>query len=247
MLVGLEPWVLALFCGVAFVGFLASSTFGVGGALALTPILMVRFSPSEAVALAAPVMLFHNALKLLVFRRHLDVAAGLCVSATAVPAAAVGALFVDLAPERVLKAGVGLLIVASLVLHRGLSVELRVSRRALLSWGVGIGLISGLVSAAGPPTAVALRGYGLVKERFVATVALLAVLMQLAKVPTYVGTGVLPVRLWPLALLLAGVALFAVGLGRLLLSRIDARRFRLILDGLLAVMAAWLLGGALLG
>lgn len=238
---GVEPAFLALFGVTAFVGFFASSLFGVGGAIALMPVLMLRLSPAQAVALAAPVMLFNNGLKLLVFRRHLDVRGALLVCATALPAAAVGALFVSVAPERALKAAIGGLIVLSLVVGRVFHVELKVPSRALPLWGVAIGVASGMCGAAGPPTAVALRGYGLVKEGFVATVAMLAVGLQLVKVPTYLATGVLSVSLLPLAGLLSLSSLLAVTLARRIVGRLDAERFRLILDGLLGAMAVWLL------
>jgi uncharacterized membrane protein YfcA len=229
----------------AFTGFYVSAVVGIGGALILLPVLMIWLPPAAAVALASPIMLLNNGSKLAAYLRHLDIGAALRVCATAMPAAAIGAAYVGVVPAAVLRVGVALLILTTVALSRAGSFEVRTSARGLLAWGVGIGAISGLAGAAGGPVAIALRGYGLAKERFVATVGCLAIGMQLVKIPSYVASSVLPAEHLPFALGLGATSIVAALLGRRTQRYVDAQRFRALLDVMLLALAVWLVVGAL--
>jgi uncharacterized membrane protein YfcA len=133
------------------------------------------------------------------------------------------------------------LVLATLFVERVKQRALQMSDRALLLWGLVTGVISGMCGAAGPPTAIGLRSYGLQKDAFVATVAVFAVFLQFAKMPAYVATDVLPARMAPLAAWLAILGIVAVATGPRLLSRVPERMFRNIVDGILLVSAVWLL------
>lgn len=240
-LFGLDVPFLILVVMVGWVGFVISSTFGVGGALLLIPLLAQRMPAAHAVALSAPVMLFNNVLKAIVFRKSIDRRGTLLVSALALPAAFLGALWAARLDDKWILLGVAALIIVSIVVERGLDRRVHVSDRGLVLWGAVTGAISGLCGAAGPPTAIGLRGWGLDKERFVATVALFAILLQLVKIPAYVGSGVLPWQRWPLALLLSIVAALGVAVAPRLLRTVPTRLFAVVLDGILVVSAAVIL------
>lgn len=240
-LFGVEPAFFVLLLLVAFIGFVVSSTFGVGGAVLLIPVLAQRMPAAHAVALSAPVMLFNNLLKGWVFRRAVSVRATALVSALALPAAFGAALFAADFDDRAILVGVAALIILSIVVERGLDRKVKLSDPALVFWGGITGAISGLCGAAGPPTAIGLRGYGLDREAFVGTVAWFAILLQLAKMPAYVSTGILPAGRWPLALALSVMALLAVAIAPALLRRVPVKAFGLALDGLLLISAGWIL------
>jgi uncharacterized membrane protein YfcA len=240
LVLGLTPGFFVFTFVVALIGFIMSSTFGVGGAVLLIPVLAQRMPAAHAVALSAPVMLFNNVLKAWVFRRHLDKRATWLVSALALPCAGVGALWSARLDDRYILLGVAALIVLSLVVEHGLGARVRVSSRALLAWGALTGAVSGLCGAAGPPTAIGLRGYGLSREAFIATVAVFAVLLQLVKIPAYVAAGAFPIARWPLAAVLSLLSLVGVWVAPALLRRISTRVFSGALDALLLVSAIWI-------
>ena len=239
-LFGVDGAFFALLMAAAFVGFVISSTLGVGGAMLLIPLLAQQMPAAQAVALCAPVMLFNNALKAWVFRRHVDKRATLLVSALALPLAFVGAMFNARFDDRAILLGVAALIVFSIVAERAFEKRVAVSPRSLVLWGGFSGFVSGVCGAAGPSTAIGLRGYGLEREAFVGTVAWYAILLQLVKIPAYMGTGVLPSSRWPLALALSANAAVGVALAPLILARMPKRVFSYALDALLAVCALWL-------
>jgi uncharacterized membrane protein YfcA len=234
----------AFFVGVSvvgFFGFVVSATFGIGGVVLLIPMLSMTLPPAEAVALSAPVMLVNNLGKSWVYRHSLHPRALWLVSALSLPTAFVAALLTASVDERVLLLGVAGLVLATLFVERVKQRALQMSDRALLLWGLVTGVISGMCGAAGPPTAIGLRSYGLQKDAFVATVAVFAVFLQFAKMPAYVATDVLPARMAPLAAWLAILGIVAVATGPRLLSRVPERMFRNIVDGILLVSAVWLL------
>jgi len=240
-------WIVAI--GASLVGFLVSSTTGIGGALILVPVLSHIIPASEAVALATPVMLVNNVTKYLVLRRHLHKRAFWLSAATSVPFAIVGAMLIGVVPEAWLRAGIGVFMVLYSVAGlwrsfypappRPPTSELADKRRregALLGWGVATGLASGIVAAGGPPNAVALRTYGLVREAFVATGAVISILMQLTKLPVYIANGALPMKDLPLGLALCAAALVAANTGARMLGRISPVVFERLLLVVLLVL-----------
>ncbi len=246
-LFGLSPLFLLLTCIVGFFGFVVSAVFGIGGVVLLIPLLSMVLPPVQAVAVSAPVMLINNLGKGWVYWRHIHWRAFVVVSALALPAAFVSALWATRVDDRLILVAVATLVLVSVVVDRvrgpGLA-STAISDRSLFLWGGVTGLISGLCGAAGPPTAIGLRGYGLDKGAFVGTVAVFAVFLQLVKIPAYISTDALPARLLPLATLLGVLAALAVVFGPRLLRRVPATSFRTIIDVLLVTSAVWLLGEA---
>lgn len=240
-LFGVTPGFFAFVVVVAFVGFVVSATFGIGGVVLLIPALSMRLPPAQAVALSAPVMLISNLSKGYVYRRALDKKALVLVSGLAVPTAFFAALMTAGIDDRIILLAVAALIVASVVVERVRARPVKLSDRALLLWGLVTGVISGIAGAAGPPTAIGLKGYGLTREAFVATVAVFAVLLQLAKIPAYWATSALSPKLLPLALVLGLLAIVAVIVGPPLLRRLPERAFLLGVDAILLLSAGWIL------
>jgi uncharacterized protein len=250
-LFGFEPVFFVALMIVAFIGFVLSATFGVGGAMLLIPMLAQRMPAAHAVALAAPVMLFNNVLKAWVFRKYVSKRGTFLVSALALPFAFAGAYVAGDFDDSAILIGIAILIVLSIVVER-VPMSPRTSNandprvvkmgdKALLFWGGVTGAVSGLCGAAGPPTAIGLRAWGLDKEAFVGTVAVFAILLQIVKMPAYVMTDVLPAERWPLALALSATALAGVVVAPSAVKAMPKKAFGWALDALLLVTAAWLL------
>lgn len=230
----------ALLAAAAFAAFLVASTFGIGGPLILLPVLMSVFEPAQAVALVAPVMLCNNIGRMWLYRRDIQLAPALIAGLGALPAALFASLFTGLVPGRALTVAIAGFIVIAVLVPRLARRQLRVGRRGLVGWGTAIGLVAGLSGTAGPPMAVAMKGYGLLGVSFVATVAVLQFGLQLVRIPTYLSTGVFPIELLPLAAIMSVAAAASVFAARPILRRLEPARFRRLLDGLLLVIAIYL-------
>jgi uncharacterized membrane protein YfcA len=239
---GLSPLFLLLTCVVGFFGFVVSAVFGIGGVVLLIPLLSMVLPPVQAVAVSAPVMLVSNLGKMWVYRRDINWRGFVLVSALALPAAFLSALWSSRVDERLILVSVAVLVLLSVAVDRFRRGPARpISDRGLFLWGALTGVISGLCGAAGPPTAIGLRGYGLEKAAFVGTVAVFAVFLQLAKIPAYINTNALSLHLLPLAALLGALAVVAVVVGPRLLRRVPAAAFRNTVDVVLVVSGVWLL------
>ncbi|GAC1405355.1 MAG: hypothetical protein NVSMB49_24640 [Ktedonobacteraceae bacterium] len=238
--IGSDPLLLGLVLGTAFIAFVLTSTFGIGGPIILIPVLMLRLPAAQAIAVVVPVQLCNNLLMLVVQRRHVQVRAALVTGLSALPAALIAALLTRYVDARWLKLGVGAIILA-LLLHRyGLKLQFAISERGLLGWGALIGTISGFTGNAGPTTALAMKGYGLQGSQLVGTIALLQMALQLVRLPAYIATGLFPATLWSLAALLSVIAMVAVFVGQHLLYRLKGNSFQSLFDILLLLIALWL-------
>jgi len=244
---GMDPVWLVYYLLITFGAFVVASTLGIGGPLILIPALMIRMPPAQAVAVVAPIMLVNGLLKLWVFRECLDLRAAGLTCLSALPVALVAAAFTGRVDARLLRIGIGVIILVVLALRYGYQISPVVRERGLLGWGALIGAIGGFVGTAGPLLALSIHGYGLSRQRFVATVAAAQAAIQLVRLPTYLGTSTLPLGLLPLALLLATVAASAVFVARALLARMQVAQFQRLLDGFLLLIAVWLIGRAVTG
>lgn len=238
--IGSDPLLLGLLLGTAFIAFVLTSTFGIGGPIILIPVLMLRLSAAQAIAVVVPVQLCNNLLVLVVQRQHVQVRAALVTGLSALPAALIAALLTRYVDARWLKLGVGAIILALLLHQYGLKLQFAISERGLLGWGALIGTISGFTGNAGPTTALAMKGYGLQGGQLVGTIALLQMALQLVRLPIYIATGLFPATLWSLAALLSVIAMVAVFVGQHLLYRLKSNSFQSLFDILLLLIALWL-------
>ena len=245
MVDGVSYGFLIFAVAVSYVGFLLSSTAGIGGALILTPVLMMRLPAAQAIGIAATVLVANNAFKTVAFRQAIDKKVALLAATTALPLALGGALLTSRVDERVLKLAIAGLVIASLSVELWLRRPIPVSKKALPVLTGTVGFVSGLCSMAGPIAAITFKGYGLSGETFVGTVAVFALGMQLVKLPAYIATGVLTAGDGPLVAVFAVSALAGVLTGRKVVRRLDPRGFRLVLNGFLVVIASVLLYQAL--
>lgn len=238
--------------GSAGVGFVLSSTVGVGGGVLLLPVLAMRMSAYEAAAIVTMPMLLNNSMKLLVFRDFIDWRNGALSVAAAAHLAFLGAFGAGFVDDRVLKLGVAALTLVSIVSSRSRErestsesdVQPLSSRFHLALTSACIGMASGLLGSAGPATPVGLRRLGLAQEKFVATVALLGLSLQLARLPAYAQQKAIPAGRLPLILAIAAVSVVSIFVGRTVVARLSIRRFRLFADLTTVAAALWLAWGA---
>lgn len=242
---GIE-WMIGL-CLITFFAFTVASTLGVGGPLILLPVLMLQFSPAQSVMMIVPPMFLNNLARLWVFRKSLKKKAAFYMLLTAVPCALGASFFTgEVAPE-IIKSLVIAMIAIVLLLRYLFSVQWVLGFRGLFAWGVPVGAISGLSGTAGPPMAIAMRGYGLVLQQFVATTALVQACLQMVRMPVYLSSGIVSPNYWELSLVMAVCAVPSVFLSREILKRMRPEPFRKGLDLLLGLIGLAMVGSLFSG
>lgn len=214
----------------------AVSGFGIGSLL--TPVLLLSFAAAEAVAIVSIPHVVATAVRLWRLRRDVDRPTFRQFGI----ASAVGGLG-GAAIQPVLGSGALTLLLAVLLLAAGTGELLRRSPPLprtpfwRLTGGILSGVFGGLVGNQGGIRAAALLGFRLPARALVATATASALLVDLARVPIYVGlrgeTLAATVPLW-----LAGCAGVVVGtfIGVPVLSRIPPERYRQIVGGLLVAL-----------
>lgn len=169
----------ALVCFLAgVVGGLSGFGTGILVALFIAPLV----GPKALIPLMAVVMLINNASRVWFFRRGLDRKVASGVLLTAIPAAYLGVKIYQHLPANALQCLIGLVIAVSIPLKYWLGKSKRpVGWLGLHVFGAGYGVLSSVVVGAGLVIMPALLGFGLAGAALVATDAMIAVGINVAK------------------------------------------------------------------
>ncbi len=211
---------LLLATSLGVVAGLVTTISGFGGGLLLTLALAPVFGPAAALVIAAPALAIGHVHRAIGYREHIDRPAAKRFIVGAVPGAMLGALLAAQVPESWL--ALGLLLGATLATAQAFGlIPSELGRRALIPGASAVGFLAGSCGGGGvllPPT---LMSAGLSGRRFVATAATGAVAVQLVRIGTYAGAGMIAVEQVP--------RMLAVALG-LLAGNIVGRRLARCFD-----------------
>ena len=236
-------WLLVL--ALALTAGTIGGLIGFGSSIMLMPALVLAVGPLEAVPMMAIAGLMANLSRVAVWWREVAWRVAAAFSATAIPAAALGArTFVALDAQK-LQLALGLFFLAMIPARRWLlATGFRIGLPGMAAAGAGIGYLSGLVTAVGPINTPFFLAYGLVKGPFVSTEAMASAMMGMAKASVFRSFGALPARTLALGLMVGSAVTVGSWLSKRLMARIDAASFRLLMDALLLLAALTMLAGA---
>lgn len=211
---------------------------GMGGGLFLLVALGLVYGPHVALAVTTPALLVSNLHRAWLFRADVDWRMAKLVAMGVMPGAIVGALLLPALPEVVIAA----LFTASTgfaLLRATGRVRIDPAPRWITAYALGIGALAATSGGAGMLIAPLVLSSGATGARYVATVAIGAVAMHLARVIGYGTVGVLvPAQLADAAVILVGL-LAGNLIGRRLRGRLGAKTERNIELGALVVANAF--------
>lgn len=211
---------------------------GMGGGLFLLVALGLVYGPHVALAVTTPALLVSNLHRAWLFRADVDWRMAKLVAMGVMPGAIVGALLLPALPEVVIAA----LFTASTgfaLLRATGRVRIDPAPRWITAYALGIGALAATSGGAGMLIAPLVLSSGATGARYVATVAIGAVAMHLARVIGYGTVGVLvPAQLADAAVILVGL-LAGNLIGRRLRGRLGATTERNIELGALLVANAF--------
>jgi uncharacterized protein len=238
-------WLAVLALGLA--AGTISGIVGFGASIMLMPALMFAFGPREAVPIMAIAALLANLSRVLVWWREIDWRANAYYCVTAVPMAALGARSLLVLDPRLVEGTLGGLFLVMIPARRWLLARgLRVKAWHLTLVGAGIGFLSGMVASTGPINTPFFLAYGLVKGAYLATEALGSMAIGLTKALVFRHFDALPLETVMRGLLIGSTLMIGSRLAKGFVLRLDAERFRLLMDLLLAGAGLVLLWGAFL-
>lgn len=235
--------ILLFLIAVAVIAGAVASVAGFGVGSLLTPALAVQTGFKLAVAGVGIPHLAGTAVRFWSLRGQVD---GRVLARFGLASAAgglVGALLFARAGGPALTAVFGgLLLFAGLTGVTGWIDRVRLGRGAALGLGALSGLLGGMVGNQGGIRSAALLGFGLPKEKFVATATAIALLVDGARLPIYLWTdGRDMLAIWPLLLWLTAAVVAGTLLGQRLLRRLPERLFRRIVSGVVLLLGVSML------
>jgi uncharacterized membrane protein YfcA len=237
-------WLLVLAVGLA-AGTLGGIV-GFGTSIMLLPPLVLAFGPREAVPIIAITALMANASRAAVWWREIDWKVCAAYSATAAPAAALGAATLLRLNPRVVEAVIGAFFLLMIPARRALAASgFRFRLWHLGVAGAGIGYVSGIVASTGPINTPFFLGYGLVKGAYIGTEAMASLSKYLAKAITFNQLGALP---WPIVakgLVVGSTVTVGSYLAKRFVLRLRPEQFRLLMEALMAAAGVTMIAAAL--
>ena len=216
----------------------AVAGFGIGSLL--TPALATTAGAKLAVAAVSIPHLVGTSIRFWRFRRLVNWRIVRSFGFTSVAGGLTGALLNAYASSRALALVFGLLLMlAGSSQLSGYSGRWRL--RGALAWvgGALSGFFGGLVGNQGGIRSAAMLGFDVDKNEFVATTTAVALLVDCARVPIYLGlqSRNLTALTQPIAIAAIGVVVGTL-FGEKLLARVPEKRFRMVVGGLLLALGA---------
>ena len=222
-----------------------SGIVGFGASILLMPVLVIAFGPLQAVPIMAIAAIMANLSRIMVWWREVDWRACAAYAATAVPFAALGAVTLLALPARVIEAALGVFFISMIGVRRWMAArDLKLGLAHLAAIGVPVGYLTGIAVSTGPLTAPVFLATGLVKGAFLSTEAAASLAVYLAKAAVFRGFGALPLAIVAKGLIVGSTLMAGAFIAKRFVLKMDAARFRLLMDGLLLLSGLTLLSAA---
>lgn len=227
-----------LFLIASYLAAIAATLAGFGSSTLLIPVAIHFMDIKTAIFLVACFHLFNNIFKVRFFWEKIDFKTFFLFGIPSIIFAFGGAYLVSVMPVNTIMISVAIfLIVFSLYSLLNPKFALKKTRTNAFVGGSTSGLLAGLMGLGGAIRSTFLISFNLPKEVYVATSAMIAVVIDLTRIPTYLMTEVVrESSYYFLIVFLIVSAYLGVKTGKNLLKRIKQETFRsVVLFALLLV------------
>ena len=233
-----------LFLTVAYLSAMLATVAGFGSSTLLVPIAIFFVDFQSAIFWVACFHLLTNLFKVKLFLPKIDYKIFAVFGVPSILFAFIGARFISIWPVEILTKILAVFLVVFSTFSF-LKPDFRVpahSLNAILGGSIS-GFLAGLIGLGGALRSMFLLSFGMPKEIYVATAALIAFVVDLTRIPTYItgrlGTEQKVSYLFLIFLII--VAYTGVRTGQLLLNRIKQEVFQRIVLGALFILGLMLL------
>jgi uncharacterized membrane protein YfcA len=233
----------AVFLIASLLAAAGATIAGFGSSALLIPVAFSFFDLRTAIFLVACFHLFNNLFKIRVFWDKIDFKTFLHFGIPSICFSFGGAALIAILPLEVIRdvLAIFLIFYAVYSLFKP-KLAIRKNRGAAVLGGSLSGFFAGLIGLGGAIRSSFLVAFDFPKEVYVATSAMIAVVIDFTRIPTYIFTGAVQAssELFLIPFLIVS-AYFGVKLGKILLSRIDQQTFRRIVSVALLLVGIKLL------
>ena len=230
--------------------FFSSMVYGIvgfGDALILIPIITPLIGIKNAVILVNLWGTFPALLNFIKYRKYLDKGYFLRFLVLGIPATILGTfLIINIRLEWIeLIFGIFVLFYSSLRLYQyrknsskvQIEKELNSSSPLIIVGGFSYGLLSGLISAAGPINVLCLEKTGHYRESFIENFAAVGTMLSISRIPFYFFEGVFPTELFLVFVLAFPIIFIGTKFGHQITPKIPVMKFQIIIFCFLLVIS----------
>lgn len=228
---------LYLFFFAAFLAEIIGSIAGFGSSTIFLPVALQFFDFRIALVLVTFMHIFGNISRVGYFRHGINMKLFLHFGIPSIFFSLLGALLVPYVPQTILKLLLGLVLILYAIYtmwHEKFKVK--PTDKNEFVGGAASGFIAGLIGTGGPVRGAFLTAYHLKKNNYIATAALIALGVDLARLPVYLYNGFMKADFYWYIQVLFVVAMIGSFIGNKIVSFLPGSLFRkLILIGLFII------------
>lgn len=228
---------LVYFLVAAFFAEIIAVMAGFGAATILTPVATFFYDIREVVLLVAIFHIFAEGFPALLFRKHVNWKMAVLFGAPALVTTVVGARLITVLPSETIRQILGwFLVMWAAVSFFDSRFRLPAKPATLFGGGILSGFVAGVIGTGGAIRSMALTSFGLLRETYLGTSAVISVAVDTTRVPLYLASGIRVES--PLLIIgLAVIAFVGALIGRKIVFKIPKAAFRKIV-----VVAVFLAG-----
>ena len=218
-----------IFTVLALIAEIAGTISGFGSSVFFVPIASLFFDFHSVLGITACFHLFSNISKIFLFRKGFDMKLVLYLGIPAVIFVSVGALLSKYVNSTYLELGLALFLMlfSAFFMFAGDKI-FKPTKLNSIAGGVVSGFVAGLLGTGGAIRGMTLAAFGLTKEVFIATSALIDFGVDLSRGAIYFSNGFVHLHDLPYIGILLVVSVLGTIIGKKILVNISEDRFRSI-------------------
>jgi len=227
---------------LALISAILSTVFGIAAGLLLLPFAATFIPIKEAVAFVTIYFMASNINKIILFWKHIDWKTSKLIYIGSIPFTVLGAFLLYYSPSIFLKKFLGFLILLYVINEfYSLTKKIKLNSTGIIGISTVYGFIGGIIGAGGVIKAALLNHLGLSKEKFVGTMAVTALVVNIIKTSVYSRFNLINIEDIPFLLMLIVMAIIGGHIGKYLLKKIDTKAFRKGLIISLSIISLYLI------
>ena len=222
----------SLFLIVSFIAAIIATLAGFGSSTLLVPVAAMFMDLKTAVFLVACFHLFNNTFKIKMFWNKIDFKTFLLFGIPSIIFAFIGAVLISVVPVDIVKRAMAIFLIAfSIYSFIKPKFTIKETKTTAVVGGGLSGFLAGLIGLGGAVRSTFLVAFNLPKEIYIATSAMIAFIIDLTRIPTYLFARIVQDSSYFILLpLLVLTAYFGVKTGKVLLGKISQEAFRKIIS-----------------
>ncbi len=228
-----------------FVSEIIGTMAGFGSSTIFLPLALFFVDFKTALMLVAIFHIFGNLGRITFFKKGINKRLLLIFGVPSILLTLIGALLVNYIQQELLKMVLGVfLLLYTITFIYNPAIKVATTIRNSIIGGSLSGFFAGLIGTGGALRGAFLNAYNLEKTTYIATAAMIALLVDITRIPIYLKDGFLPQQYYLYIPLLFIIAIVGSFLGKKIVTKIPQEQFKkLVLIGIALISIKFIIEG----